>query len=193
MTITVSGRKMPVTDALREYAEEKVGSAIKVLDVDPINTEIVLYNEKNPANPLPAICGSPSASRATSCAWRKAKRTCTPPSTWPPPRSPASCASTRPASSTRRCAPPRKSPTTSTPAAPEGELDLDRLMDELAGDEVVRVKEIEFAPMTEEEALIEIDLIGHDFFVYTDRDTNLVCVLYRREGGGYGKLKQKED
>ncbi|MBR5258964.1 MAG: sigma 54 modulation/S30EA ribosomal C-terminal domain-containing protein, partial [Eggerthellaceae bacterium] len=73
------------------------------------------------------------------------------------------------------------------------ELDLDALMDELADDEIVRVKEIEFTPMTEEEALAQIDLIGHDFFVYTDRDTNLVCVLYRRDNGGYGMLKQKED
>ena len=66
-------------------------------------------------------------------------------------------------------------------------------MDELSPQEdIVRVKEIEFTPMTQEEALIEIDLIGHDFFAYTDRDTNLVCVLYRRNDGGYGLLKQKE-
>ena len=55
MTITVSGRKMPVTDALRQYAEEKVGNAIKAVDADTVSTEIVLYTEKNPANPLPAI------------------------------------------------------------------------------------------------------------------------------------------
>ena len=74
----------------------------------------------------------------------------------------------------------------------EGELDLDGLMSELSDDEVVRVKEIEFAPLTEEEALVQIDLLGHDFFAYTDRDTNLVNVLYRRDNGGYGLLKQKE-
>lgn len=51
MTITVSGRKMPVTDALRQYAEEKVGNAIKAVDADTVSTEIVLYTEKNPANP----------------------------------------------------------------------------------------------------------------------------------------------
>ena len=57
------------------------------------------------------------------------------------------------------------------------ELDLDALMADLSADEeIVRVKEIEFAPMTEEEALIQIDLLGHDFFAYTDRDTEAVCV-----------------
>lgn len=61
-------------------------------------------------------------------------------------------------------------------------------MAELSSDDaVVRVKEVEFAPLTEEEALIQIDLLGHDFFVYTDRDTNEVNVLYRRKDGGYGK------
>ena len=78
-------------------------------------------------------------------------------------------------------------------AHPESELDLDRLMDELSEDEIVRRKETEFTPMTEEEALIQIDLLGHDFFAYTDRDTNLVHILYRREDGGYGLLTQKED
>ena len=81
---------------------------------------------------------------------------------------------------------------------PEEEFDrvaaeFDRLMDELSEDEIIRRKETEFTPMTEEEALIQIDLLGHDFFAYTDRDTNLVHILYRREDGGYGLLTQKED
>ena len=71
---------------------------------------------------------------------------------------------------------------------------LDELMAELsADDEVVRVKEIEFTPMTEEEAMIQIDLLGHDFLVYTDRDTNEVNVMYRRTEGGYGLLKPKAE
>ena len=78
-------------------------------------------------------------------------------------------------------------------ARPESELDLDKLMDELTGEEVIRRKETEFTPMTEDEALVQIDLLGHDFFAYTDRDTNLVNVLYRREDGGYGLLQQKEN
>ena len=55
------------------------------------------------------------------------------------------------------------------------------------------MKEIEFTPMTEEEAMIQIDLLGHDFLVYTDRDTNEVNVMYRRTEGGYGLLKPKAE
>ena len=76
--------------------------------------------------------------------------------------------------------------------APAEKTDLDHLMEELNEDEVLRVKEIEFEPLTEEEALVKIDLLGHDFFAYTDRDSGMVNVLYRRDDGGYGLLKQKE-
>ena len=73
------------------------------------------------------------------------------------------------------------------------ELDIDGLMSELSADEeIVRTKIIEFPPLTQEEALIEIDLLGHDFYAYTDRDSGAACVLYRRNGGGYGLLMQKE-
>lgn len=192
MSITVSGRKMPVTDALRQYAEEKITSAVKVIESDPISTEVVLYKEKNPANPLPSVCEvtvrikghivrveerEEDMYAAIDVAAAKVSRQL---------RKYKTRVIDKKVRTTEKIA------DYSRDAVPEGELDLDRLMDELSDDEIVRVKEIEFAPMTEEEALVEIDLIGHDFFVYTDRDTNLVNVLYRRDNGGYGLLKQKE-
>lgn len=190
MTITVSGRKMPVTDALRQYAEEKVGNAIKAVDADTVSTEIVLYTEKNPANPLPAICevtvrvkghivrveeSEEDMYAAIDVAAAKVVRQLRKYKTKVIDRK------LRAVDETIRTEPvPTK--------------DLDQLMEELAADEeVVRVKEIEFEPLTEEEALVKIDLLGHDFFAYTDRDTNMVNVLYRRDDGGYGLLKQREE
>ena len=41
MSITVTGRKMNVTDALRDYAEEKIGNAMKVMDIDPLHSSAV--------------------------------------------------------------------------------------------------------------------------------------------------------
>ena len=41
--------------------------------------------------------------------------------------------------------------------------------------------------------MIQIDLLGHDFLVYTDRDTSEVNVMYRRTEGGYGLLKPKAE
>ena len=45
--------------------------------------------------------------------------------------------------------------------------------------------------MTEEEALVQTDLIGHDFYVFTNATTGLVNVIYHRKNGGYGIIKPK--
>ena len=192
MSITVSGRKMPVTDALRAYAEEKIGNSMKVMDIDPLNAEVVLSKEKNPANPCPDTCEVTLRTKghiirveeheddmyaAIDVAAAKVLR---------------QLRKYKTRVIDRKTRNGEKAVDASPIPVSEGELDLDGLMSELSDDEVVRVKEIEFAPLTEEEALVQIDLLGHDFFAYTDRDTNLVNVLYRRDNGGYGLLKQKE-
>ena len=193
MSITVTGRKMPVTDALREYAEEKIGNSMKVMDIDPLVAEVVLFVEKNPANPRPAVCEVTLRTKghiirveeheedmyaAIDVAAAKVVRQLRKYKTKVVDRK------LRAADETIRMAEP----------AAAGELDVDGLMQELAADdEVVRVKTIEFEPLTEEEELVKIDLLGHDFFAYTDRDSGLVNVLYRRDDGGYGLLKQAEE
>ena len=190
MSITVAGRKMPVTDALRQYAEEKIGNSMKVMDIDPLVAEVVLYVEKNPANPRPACCEVTLRTKghiirveeceedmyaAIDVAAAKVVRQLRKYKTKVIDRK------LRAVDETIRTEP--------VPAK-----DLDQLMEELTADEeVVRVKEIEFEPLTEEEALVKIDLLGHDFFAYTDRDTSMVNVLYRRDDGGYGLLKQREE
>ena len=193
MSITVTGRKMPVTDALREYAEEKIGNSMKVMDIDPLVAEVVLFVEKNPANPRPAVCEVTLRTKghiirveeheedmyaAIDVAAAKVVRQLRKYKTKVVDRK------LRAADETIRMAEP----------AAAGELYVDGLMQELAADdEVVRVKTIEFEPLTEEEALVKIDLLGHDFFAYTDRDSGMVNVLYRRDDGGYGLLKQTEE
>ncbi len=54
---------------------------------------------------------------------------------------------------------------------------------------VVKRKKIEMKPMDEEEAILEMNLIGHDFFIFKDRDTNSICVLYKRKDGNYGVIE----
>ena len=189
MSITVTGRKMPVTDALRKYAEEKISNSMKVMDISPLDAEIVLLKEKNPSNPRPAVCEVTLRTKghiirveeseedmyaAIDVAAAKVLRQ-------------LRKYKTRVIDRKIRAGAERatEEPTNGV------NIDLDELMEELAdGEEIVRVKEIEFAPLTEEEALINIDLLGHDFFAYTDRDSGMVHVLYRRTGGGYGMLKQ---
>ena len=54
---------------------------------------------------------------------------------------------------------------------------------------VVKRKKIEMKPMSEEEAILQMNLIGHEFFVFRDADTGEVCILYKRKDGGYGMIE----
>ena len=56
---------------------------------------------------------------------------------------------------------------------------------------IVKRKNIETKPMDEEEAILEMELLGHSFFVYKDMDTNNTCVLYKRKDGDYGLIETK--
>ena len=60
---------------------------------------------------------------------------------------------------------------------------------EAAPAKVVRSKQIDLKPMDLEEALLQMDLLGHDFFIYTDVEDNTTYVLYRREDGDVGLLE----
>jgi putative sigma-54 modulation protein len=44
-------------------------------------------------------------------------------------------------------------------------------------------------PMHAEEAVLQLELVGHDFFVFQNADTNSVNVVYRRRNGGYGLIE----
>lgn len=53
----------------------------------------------------------------------------------------------------------------------------------------VKVKSFEVAPMLTSDAIDQMELLGHDFFVFLDADTKDVNVVYRRDDGYYGLLK----
>ena len=58
-------------------------------------------------------------------------------------------------------------------------------------EQIVKRKKLEMKPMDEEEAILEMNLLGHAFFVYKDIDTNNVNVLYKRKDGNYGLIETK--
>lgn len=186
MDITITGRKMPITDALRAYAEEKIGNSMKVMDIDPLTAEVVLQVEKNPANPTPACCEVTMRARGHIIRVEEYEENM---------YAAIDIAAAKVLRQLRKFKTRviDKKISQGNTEKKATELDIDGLMEELSAtdDEVVRVKEIEFQPLTEEEALVQIDLLGHDFFAYIDRDSNNVHILYRRDNGGYGLLKQK--
>ncbi|MBQ8880195.1 MAG: ribosome-associated translation inhibitor RaiA [Clostridia bacterium] len=52
----------------------------------------------------------------------------------------------------------------------------------------IRVKTFPFKPMTPEEAILQMNLIGHSFYAFTDSDSGSVCVVYKRKEGSYGMI-----
>lgn len=54
--------------------------------------------------------------------------------------------------------------------------------------EIVRRKEVPVAPMSENDAIDQMELLGHAFFMFYNIDTNNINVLYRRDDGDYGVL-----
>ena len=54
---------------------------------------------------------------------------------------------------------------------------------------VVKTKSIEVKPMTFDEAILQLELLGHDFFVFQSADTDEISVLYRRRDGDYGVIE----
>ena len=57
--------------------------------------------------------------------------------------------------------------------------------------QIIRRKEFALEPMDEEEAVAQMELLGHDFFVYYDMDDKAVNVVYRRRDGQYGLLRPR--
>jgi len=69
---------------------------------------------------------------------------------------------------------------------PVAELELE---EEEAPSRIVRTKRFQVIPMDEEEAIEQMELLGHDFFVFFNVNTNEMNVLYRRKDGNYGLIE----
>ncbi|MBA3329288.1 MAG: ribosome-associated translation inhibitor RaiA [Actinobacteria bacterium] len=57
--------------------------------------------------------------------------------------------------------------------------------------EIVRSKQFALKPMSPEEAVLQLELVGHDFFVFRNGESTDVNVVYRRRGGGYGLIEPR--
>ena len=189
MDIKVTGRKTTVTDALRAHVDEKIGEACKVFDIDPMSVDVVLRYEKNPSNPNPAIVEVTVRARgsvirvaehgadmygAIDLAAEKVTRQLRKFKT--------------------KVVDNRQSGPSAADVAPVPRVEdlADLLIPEEEEDgQLVREKFIELTPMTEEQALVQTDLLGHDFYVFEDVATGLVNVVYHRKNGGYGIIKPK--
>ena len=72
----------------------------------------------------------------------------------------------------------------------QGAFESDEYEDEYAeeGEFDIRIKSFSLKPMTAEEAILQMNLSGHDFFVFLDADSGDTSVVYKRREGSYGLI-----
>ena len=70
-------------------------------------------------------------------------------------------------------------------------FDFEIAKEELDQSKIVKRKNIETKPMTEEEAILQATLLNHDFFAFKNNNENCVSVLYLRKDGNYGIINVK--
>ena len=158
MQVKVVGRHMTVTDPTRAYAEEKFGRIAKIYDAEPIVAEVVLDVRKNRSRPDRFTCrGNRPAERARGPRRgdldRHARRN----------RSggrQGRDADAQVQDEGHRSSQPR------TSQSPRRRRATREIEEEEPAAEVVRVKTVDAKPMTEEEAMLQLELLGHDFFVF---------------------------
>ncbi len=68
-------------------------------------------------------------------------------------------------------------------------FDAEDLEKDILASQLVKNKKIELKPMTSGEAISQMELLGHDFFVFLDKDTNKTHVVYRRDDGDYAVIE----
>ncbi len=69
------------------------------------------------------------------------------------------------------------------------EFDAESLEKDILATQLVKSKKIDLKPMTSEEAIAAMELSGHDFYVYLDKETSRTNVVYRRHDGDYAIIE----
>ncbi|MGI6358014.1 MAG: ribosome hibernation-promoting factor, HPF/YfiA family [Bacillota bacterium] len=174
MQITVRGKNVEITDALRDYATKKVGRLQKYVD-RPLDATVTLVVERDrhKVEVTATVNGlilrgeesSPDMYASIDLVIDKLEKQ-------------VERYKTRIARRLRSEDP--KAGRLSEPAP---------LPEEEDGPQIVRSKRFPIKPMAVEEAIMQMNLLQHDFFVFSDAETEQFAVLYRRKDGNYGLIE----
>jgi putative sigma-54 modulation protein len=182
MKMIIKGRHMDVTPAIRAYAEEKIGRIAKVLDSMIMSAEVELFTERNPSieksqvaevtvytkgHVIRAKEAAPDMYAAIDLVSDKLER--------------------QVKKFKMKIVDRHKVAPVQIPAEPivpeETETETEPA--------IVKTKIVEVKPMSPEEAILQLELLGHDFFVFSSAETEEISVLYRRNDGDYGLIEPR--
>lgn len=177
MRVSVMGRNLDVTVALREYAEKKARKLMKFFTGGEVETDVLLSLQRGMqiAEVTVTIGGVLLRGESrTSDMYASIDEACD--------RIEQQLRKYKTRIQRRLQNGPRK--VAQTVAVLEGERDED-----IDAPVIVRTKRFAMKPMDVEEAITQMELIGHDFFVFTNSSTEQINVVYRRRGGDYGLIE----
>ena len=186
--IKISGRKVSISEALRAHVDQKIGDALKVFDITPMSCDVVLRVDKNPSNP------DRKTAEVTVFVRNNVVRVTASSDDMYVAIDEAAEKVSRQLRKYKTKVVERRHHVKSERGVALTQEDLANLIEipaEDLDDQLVREKYIDLEPMTEEEALVQTDLLGHDFYVFVNSSTGLTSVIYHRKNGGYGIIKPK--
>ena len=179
MRLQVKGKNVDVTDSLKDYALQKLGKLEKHLN-DAARLELELHVEKNPSISQNQV--------AEATVWTKG----------PVLRARESSTDMKASidllvAKLERQARRYRDKRRRGPAKGNHDQGVEGIPVVPSEETAVIVKTKQFAikPMTPEEAVLQLELIGHDFFVFQNADANDVNVVYRRRDGNYGLIEPR--
>ena len=71
-------------------------------------------------------------------------------------------------------------------------MDFDITEEEENKNTIIKRKQVDVKPMNEEEAVLQMDLLGHDFFVFKNAEDGHIAVVYKRKDNNYGIIETHE-
>jgi ribosome hibernation promoting factor len=178
MRLQVKGRNLEVSEQIREYAEEKMGKLDRIVS-DPTRVELELAVEKNPSISDNHVAEATVWTKGPVLRAREASGDMKASIDQLVAKLERQVKRYR---EKRRVAPRRHARDGIPPDAPPVELEEGETA-------IVKTKQFSVTPMSAEEAVLQLELVGHDFFVFRNVETEIINVVYRRRDGDYGLIE----
>jgi putative sigma-54 modulation protein len=178
MRLQVKGRNVEVSESIRRYAEDKLARLERQL-ADPTQVELELAIEQNPSIADDHV--------AEATIWTKGPTLRARESSTAFEASIDQLVDKLERQVTRYRA--KRSRRETARRANGNAVDEPRFSAEQLERMIVKSKQFDLQPLTPEEATVELELIGHDFFVFSNNETGRTNVVYRRRDGGYGLIE----
>ena len=176
MRLQVKGKNLDVSESIREYAEQKIGKLGRHLN-DPTHVEVELAVEKNPSIADNQVAEATVWTKGPVLRARESSNDMKASIDQLADKLQRQVKRYKQKRSRRGSRQGREQPE-GVPIGGDGTEPL-----------IVKSKQFPVSPMTPEEAVLQLELVGHDFFVFQNADSDGVNVVYRRRDGHYGLIE----